>query len=112
MDDEKEILQHFDKIFGTNTIKHIKLNMPLLRYFFYNLEEDFRKPSPKFKELRKKQIELSEKIHKTFNTEQEKLFDEYSNTTNMLVTVEDLQLFCFGYIFAKELEKEGKIEQE
>ena len=66
-DDEKEILQHFDNVFDTDTIKHIKLNMSLIKNIFRSLEEEFRQPSPKYDNLRSKQIEITDKLYPTLN---------------------------------------------
>ena len=110
-DDEKEILQHFDSIFNTNTIKYVKLNMPLLKFLFDKFEEDLFTPSPKYEKLRIKQIEISDKLHTYFNEEQEKLFREYWQVTNQMGSIEDEQLFYFGYIIANELTREGKIKE-
>ena len=110
-EDEQEILRHFDSIFNTNTIKYVKLNMPLVKNIVEKLEEDFRKPSPKYEQIRKKQVELADKLYPTFTDEQNKLFREYSQVTNQMAAVEDLQLFCFGYIMAKELDNESTIKE-
>lgn len=112
MSEEKEILKHFDDIFDTNTIKHVKLDMPLLKFFLKELEESFRKPSPRYERLRSKQIEISDRLYETINDNQKQLFNKYSQITNEMASVEDLQLFCFGYILAKELDKESKIEKK
>lgn len=109
---EDEILTHFDYIFGTNTINHIKLKMPLLKSLLERLEEDFRKPSPQYEKLRKEQIKVSEKLYKNFDDGQKEMFEHHNRISNQMAAVEDLQLFCFGYIIAKELEREEKIEQE
>ena len=110
-EDEQEILQHFDSIFNTNTIKYVKLNMPLVKNIVEKLEEDFRKPSPKYEKIRKKQVELADKLYEALNNEQIKLFEQYSQVTNQMAAVEELQLFCFGYIMAKELDNESTIKE-
>lgn len=58
MSEEMKLLNYFDTIFGTNTINHIEIDMPLLKFIFYELS------------------------------------------------------FCFGYLVAKELERESKIKKE
>lgn len=110
-DDEKEILQHFDSIFNTNTIKYVKLNMPLLKFLFDKFEEDLFTPSPKYEKLRIKQIEISDRLHTSFNEKQEELFREYWQVTNQMGSIEDEQLFYFGYVMANELTREGKIKE-
>lgn len=78
-ENEQEILRHFDSIFDTNTIKYVKLNMPLVKNIVEKLEEDFRKPSPKYEQIRKKQVELADKLYDALNNEQIKLFEQYSH---------------------------------
>lgn len=110
--EEIEMLKHFDSIFNTKTVNHIKLNMPMLKFLLYELEEDFRKPSPKYEKLRLKQIDAINKIYSCVNDKQKKLFNEYGKCTNELSAVEDFQLFCFGFLLAKELDEESKIKKE
>lgn len=111
-EDEKGVLQHFDKIFVTDTIRHMKLDMPLLKFVFEELEEILREPSHQYAKLRKHKMEISSKLYKMLNIEQEKLFEQYSQITNQMAATEDFQLFCFGYIMANELNKEGKFAKE
>lgn len=110
-DNEKEqkILKHFDKIFGTKVANHMKLNIPLLKNIFEKFEEDIFKPSEKYDMLRKEQIKIANELYPTFTEKQNKLFEQYWQVTNQLNSIEDEQLFYFGYIVSKELQKEGKI---
>ena len=106
---EQQILKHFDKIFGTKVANHIKLNIPLLKNIFEKFEEDIFKPSEKYDMLRKEQIKIADELYPTFTEKQNKLFEQYWQVTNQLNSIEDEQLFYFGYIVSKELEKEAKI---
>lgn len=106
---EQEILNHFDKSFGTKVANHMKLNIPLLKNIFEKFEEDIFKPNDDYEKLRRKQIENSDKLYATFTEEQEKLYEEDRQIVNQLGAIEDEQLFYFGYIVSKELQKEGKI---
>lgn len=108
-EEEQKILKHFDKIFGTKVANHMKLNIPLLKNIFEKFEEDIFKPNDDYEKLRKKQIENSDKLYATFTEEQEKLYEEDRQIVNQLSAIEDEQLFYFGYIVSKELQKEGKI---
>lgn len=109
MKEEKEILQHFDNIFGTKVANHIKLNIPLLRIIFEKFEEDLYVSSSKYNDLRKEQIKISNKLYPTFTQEQKDLFENYWQITNQLGSLEDEQLFYFGFLMAQELEKESKL---
>ena len=111
-EEEQQILKHFDKIFGTKVANHIKLNIPLLKNIFEKFEEDIFKPSEKYDMLRKEQIKIADELYPTFTEKQNKLFEQYWQVTNQLNSIEDEQLFYFGFIMAKEIEKESKIEQE
>lgn len=106
---EDEILSHFDQLFETKTKEHIKLDMPLIKCILDKLCEIPTKPSPTYKINMRKQIELSDKICEFLTDEQIEVFEEYRRVRNETNKLTEEQLFCFGYIFAKELESEGKI---
>lgn len=106
---EEEMLSHFDNLFDTNVKEHIRLNMPLLNGIVNNLCEIPTVPCPSYKVAMKKQIELSDKIRSLLPKEGQEMFEEYKKTRSETITIENNQLFCFGYIFAKELDKEGKL---
>ena len=112
MTSEENILKHFDDIFETDTINHIKLNMKLLKSIFYHLSELPTLPSVEYKKVLHKQILLADKLISTMTEEQQKLFKKYQTLSNETAALTDEQLFCFGYIFAKELEQEGNISKE
>lgn len=109
MTSEEIILQHFDSIFGTKVANHIKLNIPILRIIFEKFEEDLYIANETYNKVRKEQIKISDELYKTFTQEQKDLFEKYWQITNELGSMEDEQLFLFGFIMAKELDKESKI---
>lgn len=109
MNEEKEILQHFDNIFGTKVANHIKLNIPLIKIIFEKFEEDLYTANETYNKVRKEQIKISDELYKTFTQEQKDLFEKYWQITNELGSLEDEQIFSFGFIMAKELDKESKI---
>lgn len=106
---ENEVLEHFDNLFDTNVKEHITLNMPLLNSIVDKLCELPTMPSPTYKAEMKKQIELSDKIRDLLTDEGKNLFEEYKRKRKDTERLTDEQLFCFGYIFAKELDREGKL---
>lgn len=106
---EENILQHFDSIFGTKVANHINLNIRLLRIIFEKFEEELYVSSSQYNDLRKEQIKISNKLYPTFTQEQKDLFENYWQITNQLGSLEDEQLFYFGFLMAKELEKESKL---
>ena len=106
-----ETLKHFDKIFNTETIKHINYdNMKLLKALYEYLEEDIYTPSAKYLELMHKHVEISDELEKTFTPEQSELFEKYWEIGSEMTTEENQQLFMFGFIMARELDIETKIK--
>lgn len=106
---EENILKHFDKIFGTKVAKHIGINIPLLRKIFEKFEEELYVSSNNYNELRKEQIKIADKLYLTFSKEQQTLYERYWEVTNQLSSIDSEQMFYFGFLIAKELDKESKI---
>ena len=112
-DKEKELLKHFDSIFDTDTLKTIKFdNMSMLKALFDYFEEFLYKPSPKYDKLRRQHIEVSDLLEKSFTEGQQTLFEKYWEIGCQMEIEESEQLFYFGYIIAKKLEQESKIENK
>ena len=110
--DGKEILKHFDNIFGTDALKKIDFSdkkMKLLKTLFEYFEEDLYTPSPKYEKLRRKHIEIGEELEKTFTKEQQALFEKYWEVGNELAFEEEQQLFLFGFIVARNFDIDSKI---
>lgn len=117
MENEKdkatELLKHFDSVFETETFKHIIFNdMKLLQKMFELFEYELYKPSPVYEKLRQQHIKLSDRLEKSFTKEQEKMFEEFMEIGNKMLVEENEQLFYFGFILAKEIEKESKIDNK
>lgn len=107
MVDGKEILNHFDDIFSTETIKNIKFDdMKLLKILFEYFEENLYTPSKKYSALRKKHIAISDELEKTFTSKQKELFEKQWEIGSELCAEENEQLFLFGYIVGSELKSE------
>ncbi len=105
-----EIKKHFDSIFGTDTLNNINFkDLPLLQQLFDYFEEDIYKPSQKYDELRRKHIEIADLLEQSFTEAQQTLFEKYWEIGNEMSVEEDQQLFFFGCIMAKTLEKETNI---
>lgn len=109
-DRQTEILQHFDNTFKTNTIKHIQLNMPLLKIFYEYFSDELHKSSPSYNELRKKYSEVSDLLEKSFTEGQQTLFEKFFEIGSDMSVERSEQLFYFGYIMAKELERENIVK--
>ena len=107
MEDDKKILSHFDAIFNTETIKNIKFdNMKLLKVLYEYFEENLYTPSERYSALRKEHIAISDELEKTFTPEQKELFEKYWEVGSLMTAEENEQLFLFGYVIAKELDRE------
>lgn len=109
----KEILQHFDSVFDTTTLTNIDFNnLPMLKKLFEYFEEDLYTPSPKYKELRKKHIEVADLLEKSFTEGQQTLFEKYWELGNEMDLEEHENLFYFGFIIARTLDNEAKLIKE
>ena len=109
---ENEILSHFDDLFDTNVKKHINLNMPLIKCVLDRLCELPSMPSKKYRKSLHQQNLLADKLMATMTEKQREIFEKYQQMKNETLAISDEQLFCFGYIFAKEFDIEGKINKE
>lgn len=101
------ILKHFNSIFKTKTVNHIKLNMPLLQALLNHFTEEIYQPSNKSIELINKNNIQIDKLMNTLTKEQKQLLEKCLETNCMILDEQDEQAFLFGYILAKELEIEG-----
>lgn len=106
---EKAILKHFDNVFSTKTEKHIKLNMPILKFLLRHYVEEIYAPSPKYKNLLVKSNEQIGILLDTLDNEQKKLFENCFDTVYAMLEEQEEQVFLFGYILAKELEREANV---
>jgi hypothetical protein len=109
---EEELLQHFDFIFGTNTIKNFDYyfsKIKMLENVYEVLEEDLCRTSPTYKQLRKQHIEISDMLENSFTKAQQTLFEKHLDIGSEMVAVENEQMFYFGYIMAKTLEQDIEI---
>lgn len=109
MGENKELLKHFDNIFGTDTVKHIDFsNLKLLKTLYDYFEEDIFTPNEVYKVVRHKKNILSDKFRQTLTKEQQEMYDEQNELGNEMHGIEFEQIFMFGYIIAKELDIECK----
>ena len=108
MNNNYEILNHFDEIFETNVKEHLKDDIPMLKYLFDKFSEDMYTTSPEYKNISKRFIKASNDLHSILDKEQEKVLEEYLTITNQLTSLENEKFFIFGYMIARELEIETK----
>ena len=98
-----ERLVHFDKIFGTKTIKNIK-SLPLIRVFYTYFKEKILVPEEENKKLIEKRDEILNKLQLT--EEQQKIFNEYKEIDNKINDEFGKQAFTFGYLTFAEFHVE------
>lgn len=111
--DDKIVLNHFDSIFKTQTIKNINFdNMRFLSYLFKSFQDELYTPSKKYTELLRKHINIADELEKTFSKKQMQLFEQFCETKNEMYEEENEQLFLFGYIISKELDSECKMRRD
>ena len=105
MKNEKEILENFDKIIGTN--KKIDISkFPLLLKIFEQYRDDIFVKSQEYKELEQEKQSIENKINPNFSDEQKQLFEEYWNIENKIESEIEKQIFLFGYLIRNEIENE------
>ena len=108
----EEILQHFDDLFAIKVNKQIKNKMQFVKLIYERFEEVLTKPNETYKKLLHKDIEISDKLLSTLDSGQQKQFEKHLDTMNRMCALESKQLFCFGFILAKTLEKEGTMSSD
>lgn len=93
------------------TINDIKFdNLKLLNTLYEYFEESIYTPSPRYSKLILQHIKISDELAKTFKQDQQNLFEQYMEIGNEMNAEENRQLFIFGYIMARELERKTKLK--
>lgn len=108
------LLKHFDNIFHTNTSYNIDYyfnKLKMLQNIYNVLEEDLCTSNPQYKELRKQHIDITDMLENSLTKGQQALFEKHLDTGSEMVSVECEQMFYFGYIIAKILEQDIRIEK-
>ena len=107
MKNEKEIIENFDKIIGTNKSQKIDTSkFPLLLKIFEQFEEDLFVESQEYKEVKQERQNIVDKINKSFNDEQKQLFEQYWDIESKMQSEIEKEIFLFGYLIRDEIEKE------
>lgn len=111
IDNSKEFAQLFDKIFNTDTIHKLDFEkMKLLHKVYEYFEEDMCKNCPSYRELSEQHIDIVDMLEKTHSKAQTTLFNEHLEIGSQMVSIECEQMFYFGFILAKTLDTETKID--
>ena len=106
--EEQNYLEVFDKIFGTKTNEHLRLNMPMLKIIFENFGEDLYTPNNIQRQILNEEIKIADELENTFTDKQKELFNKYNEFENQITIDIEEQLFMFGFIIASELNNECK----
>ena len=105
----EEIIERFDKTFGTDTLKNIDINnMPILSTIFKEFGENLYIFDEAYEKLRKQKIDVENKLVQTFSREEDKLYNELWDIDNRMVAQREQQMFMYGYLIATHLNKETK----
>ena len=107
MKNEKEILENFEKIIGTNK-KIDTPKFPLLLKIFEQFEGDIFVESQEYKNLKQERQNIQAKISVSFSDDQKQLFEEYWDIENKMQSEIEKEIFLFGYLIRDELEYEFK----
>lgn len=107
MKNEKEILENFEKIIGTNK-KIDTSKFPLLLKIFEQFEGDIFVESQEYKNLKQERQNIQAKIGVSFSDDQKQLFEEYWDIENKMQSEIEKAIFLFGYLIRDELEYEFK----
>lgn len=111
----KQLLQHFDNIFETDTTKDIDLyfnNITMIQNVYEMFEEDFVRTDQEYDKLKTKSIQVSDILDKTFTEAEQTLFEKYWELEMQMGALENEKMFYFGYIMAKTLDQGIKIKDK
>ena len=111
----KQLLQHFDNIFETDTTKDINLyfnNITMIQNVYEMFEEDLVRTDQEYEKIRRNSIQVSDILDKTFTEAQQTLFEKYWELEMQMGALENEKMFYFGYLMAKVLDQEIKFKDK
>lgn len=109
----KQLLQHFDNIFETDTIKDVDLyfnKITMLQNIYEMFEEDFCRTNTEYDTIRTKSIEVSDILEKSFTEAQQTLFEKYWEIEMQMSALECEKMFYYGYLISRILDTDIKIK--
>lgn len=109
----QNLLQHFDNIFETNTIKDVDLyfnKITMLQNIYEMFEEDFSRTNKEYETIRTKSIEVSDILEKSFTEAQQTLFEKYWEIEMQMSALECEKMFYYGYLISSILDTDIKIK--
>ena len=103
-------LKLFDNTFYTNIEKKLNIKFfPILHRIFVNIQECLHKQDKEYKENQEKTNKTYEKLNSNLNEKQKEVLKKYDELKNNQSLIIDEQLFMFGFLISKELEKEQEL---
>lgn len=111
----KQLLQHFDNIFETDTTKDVDLyfnNITMIQNVYEMFEEYFVRTDQEYDKLRRNSIQVSDILEKTFTEAQQTLFEKYWELEMQMSALENEKMFYFGYLMSKVLDQGIKVKDK
>ena len=111
----KQLLQHFDNIFETDTTKDVDLyfnNITMIQNVYEMFEEYFVRTDQEYNKLRRNSIQVSDILEKTFTEAQQTLFEKYWELEMQMSALENEKMFYFGYLMSKVLDQGIKVKDK
>lgn len=103
---KENCVKRFGEIFEIKNIKIDTSKLPLLKYIIREFGEDLYTPSEENEKLKREKAKLQEEFEKTLTKEQYEKFIQYWELENKATEELEQQLFMYGFIMAKQQEKE------
>ena len=101
---EKEYVEKFNEIFNTEVKDERIINkIKILEVIFKALEDEFYIMTNDYKELMRKNVEISDKLLDALTEEQRNIFKNGLKINNEMNEKNEYKMFVFGYLLAKEL---------
>lgn len=105
---KENCVKRFGEIFEIKNIEIDISKLPLLKYILREFGEDLYTPSEKNEKLKNEKAKLQEEFEKILTKDQYEKFIKYWELENKATEELEEQLFMYGFIMAKQQEKEIK----
>lgn len=105
---KENCVKSFGEIFEIKNIKIDISKLPLLKYIIREFGEDLYIPSEKNEKLKNEKEKLKREFETILTKEQYEKFIKYWELENKSTEELEEQLFMYGFIMAKELDRETK----
>lgn len=103
---KENCVKRFGEIFEIKNIDIDVTKLPLLKYIIREFGEDLYTPSEKNEKLKKEKTKLQKEFETILTKEQYEKFIKYWELENKATEELEEQLFMYGFIMAKQQDKE------